>query len=165
MSVGGAKPGGLRRRLGIGQDAVLGPRPRRRFKSRNARLPRRRFRGRAGRRKTCAYARNISLLRIVFPTVRVSALPCTAERLPLSGQAFSPGAAAILPRLASTPQPYHKTISPYPRFSSPLASLRFRRTCNQAQHFSRNRGTRQQDRSCLGRSSGSQWSSEIVRVS
>ena len=51
VSVGGAKPGGLRRRLGIGQDAALGPRPRRRFKSRNARLPRRRFRGRAGRRK------------------------------------------------------------------------------------------------------------------
>ena len=55
VSVGGAKPAGLKRRLGIGQDAVLGPRPRRRFKSRNARLPRRRVCGRAGRRKTCVY--------------------------------------------------------------------------------------------------------------
>ena len=40
----------VKRRLGIGQDAVLGRVPRRRFKSRTARLPRRRFRGRAGRR-------------------------------------------------------------------------------------------------------------------
>ena len=45
VSGGGAKPAGLKRSLGIGQDAVLGPRTRRRFKSRNARLPRRRFRG------------------------------------------------------------------------------------------------------------------------
>ena len=38
MSGGGAKPAGLKRSFGIGQDAVLGPRPRRRFKSRNARF-------------------------------------------------------------------------------------------------------------------------------
>ena len=72
---------------------------------------RRRVCGRAGRRKTCAHTRNISLLRIVFPTVRESDLPCTSERLPLGGQEFFPGGAAILPRPDSTPLPYH---SPFP---------------------------------------------------
>ena len=119
VSVGRAKPRGLKRRLGIGQDAVLGPRPRRRFKSRNARLPRRRVHGRAGRRKSCAHTRNISLLRIVWPTVRISDLPCTAERLTLCGQAFSPGGAAIIPRPDSTPPPYHKSFSHCQRFFSP----------------------------------------------
>ena len=61
----------------------------------------------------------ISLLRIVFPTVRVSDLPCTAERLPLSGQALSPNGVAILPQQGSTSLPYHKSISPCPRFSPP----------------------------------------------
>ena len=79
-------------------------------------IARRRVRGHAGRRKTCAYARNISLLRIVFPTVRISDLPCTAERLPLGGQAFSPSVAAILPRPDSIPLPYHKSFSPCSRF-------------------------------------------------
>ena len=68
-------------------------------------------------RPSCAY---ISLLRIVFPTVRISGLPCTAERLPLGGQAFSPGGATILPRSDSIPQLYHKSISPCRRFPSPL---------------------------------------------
>ena len=71
----------------------------------------RRVCGRAGRRKTCAHTRNISLLRIVFTTVRASDLPCTAERLPLGGQEFFPGGATILPRPASTPLLYH---SPFP---------------------------------------------------
>jgi len=62
----------------------------------------------------------ISLLRIAFPTVRISGLPCTAERLPLGGQAFSPGGATILPRSDSIPQLYHKSISPCRRFPSPL---------------------------------------------
>jgi len=50
---------GSKRRLGIGQDAVLGPRPRRRFKSRNARLPRRRVRGSAGRRTIAVSSRSV----------------------------------------------------------------------------------------------------------
>ena len=55
MTGGGAKPAGLKRRLGLGQDAVLGPRPRRRFKSRDARFaPRAGFVVRAGRRKSAA---------------------------------------------------------------------------------------------------------------
>ena len=48
---GGAKPAGLKRRLGIGQDAVLGPRPRRRFTiAQRAIAPRAGFVVRAGRR-------------------------------------------------------------------------------------------------------------------
>ena len=57
----------------------------------------------------------ISLLRIVFPTVRKSDLPRTDERPSPGGQAFSPGGASILPGTDAALLPYHKSFSPYPR--------------------------------------------------